>query len=138
VEGFKIDNSGGEGIVFDATTATVTGKANGYSGRIVNPLSDGLYLYSGSNITLSDVTVKNAGTFGVESQYSTLNATGLKVDGANSSCLMLTDGDYSFDATSEMLTCGGYGIECILDASVEPCPTTLSGVLGEQNGCGCD
>jgi hypothetical protein len=139
ISGFKIDNTGEEGIVFEATTATVIGKANGYNGRIVDAGTDGIYLWSGSDITLIDVTIKNAVTHGVESQYSDLDATGLTVDGAGDSCLSLTDGIYSFDASSEFSGCGNYGMECVLAPTIDTCPSSLSGVNGAQSGCAeCD
>jgi hypothetical protein len=135
VTGFRIENSGEEGIVFDATTATVIGKSNGYAGKILSPGSDGIYLWNGSDITLSDVTIKNAVTYGVESQLSNLDATGLTVDGSGDSCLLLNQGVFSFDASSEFIGCADYGMECLTGPIIDPCPTTLSGVNGEQLGC---
>ena len=135
VSGFQIENSGEEGIVFDATTATVIGKANGYEGEILNPGSDGIYLWNASDVTLSDVTIKNAVTYGVESQKSNLDATGLTVNGTGDSCLLLNEGVFSFDAGSEFIGCADYGMECLSGPIIDPCPATLSGVNGEQLGC---
>ena len=135
IDGFKIDNVGAEGIVFEATTANVTGKNSSYSGRIVDPLTDGIYLWSGSNVTLTDVTVKNAGMYGAQVQYSDLTTNKFKVDGAMDSCLYLNGGAHSFDTASEMASCGTFGVECANAPTIDECPGELDGISGPQDGC---
>ncbi|MBT3217716.1 MAG: hypothetical protein HN348_01385 [Proteobacteria bacterium] len=137
VSGFDFYNVAGEGMVLSDVTATITGDDGTFEGMIEEAGLNGISISSGSNITLSGITIKKPGSNGVNTNYANLTATNLTIKKSTAVGLLFNGGTHDLNTTNKVTDAGTWGMSCTNTPVFAACPTNLEGASGANSNCSC-